>query len=243
MKKTFLMLFLIALITGVNAQNSISLEDLISVKTEEIFAVNATKASLWNNAITWANGISTDIEKSVDLEDKENGTIILKIASYLPNEDGINEFSKIKTMMNLKIDCKDNKYRLIFSNFTSSVEADRSKDVRYLPTSQLEKMVSELELVTDLSSYQFNSEVIWSFDNIIKAIDVYSERNKKHKSIIDSEDSNSRKGKKEISSRERYINENNKYINYLNFILKGFGLTINEVRKDINEMMQINDDF
>lgn len=69
--------------------------------------------------------------------------------------------------MNVKIDCRENKYRIIFSNFTSSVQPDRNVETEYLPTSSLESMIEELEMITKLSEYDFKKETSWGYDNII----------------------------------------------------------------------------
>lgn len=235
-----MMLCLIALITG-NAVAQIKYSEL-NVDTEYITEVNNSKNSLFLNAQTWANANTKEREVSVETSDKETGTLILKTSSKLPSKKGINSYSIIKVQMNVKIDCRDNKYRITYSNFTSTVQPDRTIDVNYLGTSSLEEMIKELETIKWLAS-DLSKEVFWSYDQIVATRQKYLERNQKYKDEIATLDANSRKGKKEIKLKNKWIADNEMYINYLEYILKGFELAITNLQKSIGESMNVSDDF
>lgn len=241
MKKKLAMLCLIALITGNSfAQNTYS---EIGVKTEYITEVKGSKDYLFLNAQQWASTNTTEWNSSIDTSDKKSGTTILKVSSYLSSQNGVNNYSKIRVNMNVKIDCRENKYRIIFSNFTSNVRPDRNVSTEYLSTSSLESMIEELEMITKLSEYDFDKETSWSYDNIIKVREKYILQNKEYKEEILTFDSNSRKGKKEIKYRDECIKENEIIISYLDYILKGFGDKVTEINNSISKVMNVSDDF
>lgn len=239
--RTLLMLCLIALITGNSfAQNTYS---EIGTKTEYITEVKGSKDYLFLNAQQWASTNTTEWDSSIDTSDKESGTTILKVSSYLSKKNGVNSYSKIRVNMNVKIDCRENRYRIIFSNFTSSVQPDRNVETEYLSTSSLENMIEELEMIAKLSEYDFKKETSWGYDNIIRVREKYISQNKEYKEKILTFDSNSKKGKKEIKYREKWIKENEIIISYLDYILKGFGDKVTEINSSINKVMNVSDDF
>lgn len=243
MKRTLLTLISIAF-TVISIAQTKDYSEVIGAKTESITEVNSTKNSLWANTQTWANSVSTEYFKKVETADKENGTMILKVESYLPSGVyRVNEFSKIKVMMNIKIDCRDNKYRAIFSNFTSIIEPDRTVEVKNLTATQLTNMTNELERIVELSSRDFGKETIWSIDNIISAKNIYLQRNRDHKAAIEKQDGESKKGKKEVENMKSWIAGNNETIAFFDFILKGFGKKTDEIKKNINNSMNVSDNF
>lgn len=215
----------------------------IGTQTEYITEVKSQKTSLFLNAQTWANTNTTERGVNIETTDKESGTLILKVTSKLPTESGINSYTIIKVQMNVKIDCRDNKYRIRYSNFTSTVQPDRTINTEYLSTSSLEKMINELEVVEKLASTSFDNEIFWGYDKIISAINKYSDENKNYENEIASFDAESKKGKKEIKWRNSWIADNNSYINYLKYILKGFGTTIKNVQESLSTAMNVSDDF
>lgn len=218
--------------------------DIIKIKGETVTDIKSTKNALWQNAQTWSDALSTEYNKKVDTKDKENGTIILKIETYLQsNVVGMTEFSKIKVMMNLKIDCRDNKYRTIFSNFTSIIDLDRNANINNLDEYQLRKMVVELERIAYLSKQDFNEEVIWDIDKVLSAKNKYILSNKEHQSVISQQDEATKKGLKEVKIRNLWIEGNNQKIAFLDFILTGFAMKIDKIKAEINKSMGVKDDF
>lgn len=240
MKKFLLGLCLLALSTGIAVAQSSYSE--LSVQTEYITEVKSSRDALFINAQTWANANTTERNVSVETSDKGTGTLILKVSSKLPRKEGINDYSVINVQMNVKIDCRDGKYRVTYSNFTSTVQPDRTIDVQYLGTSSLQSMIEELEAVEKLAT-GFGKEVYWGYDKIVAAKHKYLEQNKRYKDEIAALDANSKKGKKEIKWNNRWIEENNVYINYLDYILKGFESAITDFQTSISKAMNVSDDF
>jgi hypothetical protein len=241
--RTFLMLCLVALITG-SAYAQKDLSDVIGAKTEKITEVNSSRNSLWINAHTWANAVSTQFEKRIDTEDKESGTMILTIEANIPTEAGMNEYSKIKATMNLKIDCRENKYRSVFSNFTASISPDRNVNVDYLTEKQLDGMVQELNRVAQLSEKHFNQKMLWGIDDILSVKDNRIKQVNDYEQEITMLDAESKKGKKEINKRQVWIKLiNEREIAYLDCILTGFGKIVSTLQEDIDKNMNVSDDF
>ncbi|WP_316819256.1 DUF4468 domain-containing protein [Pedobacter nyackensis] len=243
MKKSILTLLTISLSICAFAQEN-DYSGAIGTKTESVTESNNNKNSLWSSATAWANSVSTDYQKKILSEDKDNGTIILKVESYLPSGTaGINEYSKIKVIMNVKIDCRDKKYRTILSNFTSAIGIDRSVEVNNLPATQLESMMKELQCIKDLSVRDFKNEAAWNIDNILSAKNKYLARVKDDQEAISLQDVGSKSGAKEVKKRTAWIAANNETISFLDFILKGFGKKTDEINASLNKSMKISDDF
>lgn len=240
MKKYILAIGLFLIGSHISAQD-ISSE--IGSETEFVTEVSSSKNSLFLNAQTWASGNSTERGVEIETVDKETGTVILKVSTKLPRKEGINSYSIIYVQMNVKIDCRDNKYRVTFSNFTSSVSADRSIEQNYLSTSSLQEMIKELKLVTRLAETRFDKEVFWGLEKILEAKEYYQKQNVDYREAIASFDATSKKGKKEIKWRESWIEENDGYINYLSYILHGFGNTVREIHQSLSKSMNVSDDF
>ncbi|AMR34193.1 hypothetical protein A0256_23435 [Mucilaginibacter sp. PAMC 26640] len=243
MKKQLLTIFAIAISKIVLAQTN-DYSETIGAKTELIKEVKKDKNSLWSNAQLWASSLSTQFYKKIEIQDKENGTMIIKVENYLPSGiNGMNEFSKIKLMMNLKIDLRDNKYRAIFSNFTSTVAANQNIDVNNLSSGQLTSMTIELERIVQLSTNDFKEEVIWSIDSILSAKDRYMKRISEINLSLNKVDIESKSGKKESIKMKNWIGQLNNKITYLDFILTGFGKTTDELKNSLNSSLAITDTF
>jgi hypothetical protein len=235
-------LFCLIIITSIvtNAQN---ISDVIGVENEYVSRVDGLKGSLYIKAMAWATSNNPDRYVTVETEDKESGTIIVSITNTLPKKDGVCIYSEVISKMNAKIDCRDNKYRIIFSNFTANVSADRSVNTDYLGTSELELMIKELEMVARISETRFNEKSLWGFDSIVSSKKHYEDIVKNFKEEMAQFDSSSKKGIKEISKREKWIIANQKYITYLDYILKGFGIVISDAVKSLDKYMTNTDDF
>ena len=241
MKKLIFELCLFALSTGsIIAQYAYS---ELNVKTEYITDVQNSRDALFINAQTWANANTTKRITSIETSDKGTGTLILKTSSQLPSTKGINYYSKINVQMNVKIDCRDNKYRISYSNFTSTVQSDETIDFQYLGISSLREMQKELETPIRLATDDFGKEVYWGYDQIIAVKQKYLEQNQKFKNEITTFEASCKKKKKEINLNNKRIAKNEMYINYLDYILRGFEHTITDLQKSIDKAMNICDGF
>ena len=223
-----------------NAQN---IPDYIGVEDEYITNVESSKGSLFIKAMAWASINDPNRIVKVKTDDKESGTIIVTITKILPKMDSICIYSEVIVQMNAKIDCRDNKYRISFSNFTANVSADRSVNTDYLTTSQLDLMIKELEMIARLSETRFNEKTLWGFDGIVSSIQHYEGVIENYKAEISDFDNSTKKGKKEISKREKWISANQEYLSYFDYILKGFGNTVTDAVKSLSKSMNTTDDF
>lgn len=243
MKKIALILLTLAFSSIAIAQTG-EFSTIIGTETESITDIGKNKNNLWSNAQAWANSVSTEYQKKIVSEDKDNGTMILTVETYLPGGTaGMNEYSKVKAIMNLKIDCREKKYRTIFSNFASAIGVDRTVETKLLSSTQLNSMIKELQRVEDLSVRDFKKETIWGIENILSAKSSCFLRIKEHQSVIDSQDKESKSGKKEVNKRTAWIAANNETIAFLDFILLGIGKKVNEINENINKSMMISDNF
>ena len=78
----------------------------------KIVTTQLSKSELWINAKKWISSSFNNYKHTVDMEDKESGTIILKINS----SDNVSAYLTYKINATLKIDIRENKYRYSFSN-------------------------------------------------------------------------------------------------------------------------------
>ena len=240
MKKIITMICLVMMATCLMKGQDVSEE--IGTKTEYINEVQSGKASLFLNAQTWATSNTTDRKVTIEASDKEAGTIILKVSEQLPRTSGINTYSIIKVQMNVRIDCRDNKYRVSFYNFTSTVQPDNTVESEFLSTKNLQNQIKELEMVTRLSEKDFGKEMYWGLEKMISAREKYKSQNERYKEQIGTFDSSTKKGQKEIQYRKDWISENDEYVNYLNYILKGFGGGVTNVYNSLSKAMNVSDD-
>lgn len=223
-----------------NAQNT---SEYIGVEDEYIVNVESSKSSLYIKAMAWVSSNDPDRIIKVETGDKECGTIIVTITKRLPKKDSVCVYSEVIVQMNAKIDCRDNKYRIGFSNFTANVSADKSVNTDYLTASQLELMIKELEMIARLSETRFNEKTIWGFDGIVSSIQHYEGIIENYKAEISDSDTSTKKGRKEISKREKWISVNQEYLSYFDYILKGFGNAVSDAVKSLSKSMNTTDDF
>ncbi len=223
-----------------NAQN---ISEYIGVEDEYIGNVESSKSSLYIKAMAWASSNDPDRIVKVETGDKESGTIIVTITKRLPKKESICVYSEVIAQMNAKIDCRENKYRIVFSNFTANVSADRSINTDYLGTSELEKMIKELEMIARVSETRFNEKSLWGFDGIVKSRQHYEDVIRSFKAEITDFDNSTKKGKKEIGKREKWISANQEYLLYFDYILKEFGNAITDAVKSLSKSMTTTDDF
>lgn len=242
--KKYVSTLLLTILYSIGFAQTSDYSNVIGSKTESIIEIDKNKNNLWLNAQSWANAVSTEYQKKIVSEDKDNGTMILTIETYFPGGTiGMNEYSKVKAIMNLKIDCREKKYRTMFSNFASAIGVDRTIETKFLSSTQLNTMIKELQRVEDLSVRDFQKETIWNIENILSAKSSCLSRIKEHQSVIDSQEKESKAGKKEITKRTAWIAANNETISFLDFILIGIGKKVNEINENITKSMKVSDNF
>lgn len=215
----------------------------IGSQTEFVETVQNSKSSLFLKAITWASTNTTEMDVKIKNSDKEIGTLLLTVTKRIPKKEGINEYSFIDVSMNVKIDCRDNKFRVMFSNFISKTLINTDADLRYLPSNTLQKMLKELEKVQWLGEMRFDNSLIWECEKIIEVKDLYENRNSRKRTDISQIDATTKKGEREIKKIRESIEENDKYIGHLTYILKSIGVTVKDVYYSIHKELITPDDF
>lgn len=85
----------------------------------EVVLTELSKSEMWINAKKWISSSFKDYKHTVDMEDKESGTIIIKFTFQ-----GTSRWKFINHIIDatLEIDVRDNKYRYTFSDVTYRLE-------------------------------------------------------------------------------------------------------------------------
>ena len=128
-----------------------------------------------------------------------------------------------------------------------SVEISKIANALEIKPGQVKKIVKEmqkeLETPIRLATDDFGKEVYWGYDQIIAVKQKYLEQNQKFKNEITTFEASCKKRKKEINLNNKRIAKNEMYINYLDYILRGFEHTITDLQKSIDKAMNICDGF
>ena len=136
--KKCLLLFSVLLVTlAVNAQADFK---------EEVVETTLTKEVMWNNLKKWVSSSFNSSKNVVDLEDKENGVLIIKSRFSIPS------FAKILDLRAepvLQIDVRDNKYRIRLSDEYINIGPDLSSRDG-LSSDELREMANDLELIVNV---------------------------------------------------------------------------------------------
>lgn len=103
MKRIFVIYFLALITLGTNAQSDFPTED-----NWKVVITNNNKTTLWGNLKRWISDEFSSYEYTVDMEDKEEGMIIVKFSTY---DNNFLKFHGLLINMSLQVDVKDNKYR------------------------------------------------------------------------------------------------------------------------------------
>ena len=115
--KRYFIIYLLALITlGAKAQSDLFIED-----NWKVVSTNNNKATLWGNLKRWISEEFSSYEYTVDMEDKEEGMILVKISTY---ENYFLKFHGLHMYMSLQVEVKDNKYR--YKIFNSNYQITRN---------------------------------------------------------------------------------------------------------------------
>lgn len=137
MKKCLLLFSVLLVALTVNAQTDFK---------EEVVETTLTKDVMWNNLKKWVSSSFNSSKNVVDLEDKENGVLIIKSRFSIPS------FTKILDLRAepiLQIDVRDNKYRIRLSDEYINIGPDLSSRDG-LSTGELREMANDLELIVNV---------------------------------------------------------------------------------------------
>lgn len=127
MKRYFIIYFLALITLGTKAQSDLPIED-----NWKVVSTNNNKATLWGNLKRWITDEFSSYESTVDMEDKEEGLIIVRFSTY---ENDFLNFHGLLINMSLQVEVKDNKYR--YKTFNSNYQITQKNmysDVNRLPS-------------------------------------------------------------------------------------------------------------
>jgi len=197
----------------------------------EIVQTQLTKSEMWINAKKWISSSFKDYKHTVDMEDKESGTIILKFVFY-----GSSSWDFIDYTINasLKIDVRDNKYRYTFSDVTYSLEPSeiiKDGNFTYWSSYLLETSKSYLEAARIITNK--GPIVDSSLQNDVKNYKAVLDNTVKYK--------NEKDAKKNKFTKE-YMKANSFY-ELTQAIESGYTLMRNYLVSSLKEAMVIVDDF
>lgn len=135
---------------------------------EEIVNCNSNKSLLWSNLKRWVAVSFVSYKHTVDMEDKESGTMVVKFSI---TDDHAGTFTTSATSAVLQVDVKDNKYKVKVSDpiFEVKPNSECSGDISWMPSSVLESAKIEMQAALNLSQHG-----IGSYDELKKAIDTYT---------------------------------------------------------------------
>ena len=174
MKKLLFVVSLLLATTSVLSQNYTlpSFSDMAHSKstgkaTDEngcVVECHLNKSVLWSNLKRWISKKFTSYKYTVDMEDKEGGTLIIKFNKF--DEIGASSYVSLRIDATIQVDIKDKKYRYKISD-ASFVLAPNSKcdNINYLPTRILEMASLSLQAARNLSS---NTDIPKGLDFLIK---------------------------------------------------------------------------
>ena len=196
----------------------------------EVVPSQLSKSELWINAKKWISSSFRNYKHTVDMEDKESGTIILKFTSSLDFAGGI--YVKYKINATLKIDIRENKYRYTFSDVTYSVEPSSflEGNLSYLPKDHLEE--AEIYLLA-AKTLAYRNSVSPSLKNDIISYKREMENTKKYKN---------EKDEKKNKVTKEYKKAEAKY-EIAQSIESGYNSMRSEVGQSLKEAMEFKDDF
>jgi len=116
---------------------------------EGVYESSLTKDQLWSNLKRCIATSFKSYKHTVDMEDKEAGTMIIKFNSF---DESFSSYTSLTLSATLQIDVKDNKWRYQITDTEYSLAPNSSLDnISYMSTSSLEKAIDELEVAKNLS--------------------------------------------------------------------------------------------
>lgn len=140
MRKILLAMMLAVIAVGANAQGTGNPLD----ESGRIVQCNLSKDKLWSNLKKWVAKEFVSYKYTVDMEDKDAGTLILKFNNF--DERGGGAFLSLTINATLQIDVKENKYRYSISNASFKLTPNSMCDnLTYASTPFLKR--AKLEMV------------------------------------------------------------------------------------------------
>lgn len=114
---------------------------------------------------------------------------------------------------------------------------------RNLSVETLSLAKSQLEIVEDLSNYEFDNSTSWDMTKIPILYSQYKEILEKNKSDYNKLQQEPKKKKKDIEFAQYRIDKSQKYVTFLGNIIKSVNNEIKSIQTDIQNKMNNSDDF
>ena len=187
-------------------------------KTEYINEVNVSKEVLYTRLLLWFSSSQNDVKKECTLQSKESGTLVGKIEFPLPVRFEVNDYLKETVRCNLKIDCRENKYRLTFTDAEYISKQNLQSNPKYMSTESIKIAKKQFEAVVDISKSLFNNSTTWQLNILEKERDYHTK-----------------------NLRSDKTNENSFFL--INHIVTETYKKLYEIKQRINENVTIVDDF
>lgn len=219
MKQVLPILFLLFGIT-INAQSF-----------EKIFETKISQKQEFANFLSWSSQNQVFIKnKEILSKDSENGQILTSLSAF--NSDA---FLNYATSMTLKADLRENKYRLSTSDPVIVVSP---KDFSYgMSTSVAQIVLKDLESAKRISE-KMKSVTEWQYSKLSELIPEFETELSAEKVKL-----TALTKKREIERQNSKIEEIEKDISKVKSIIKMTDDLIDELYKDINKVVNVNDDF
>lgn len=202
-----------------------------NAQIQEIVQTTLDKNTMWTNAKLWISQKFSSYESAVDMEDKDNGILVIKMKNPFQVKDI--RFVQMAYSCDIKLEIKDNKYR--YTIYNQEVIPSPSVNTKDMSYDELRTAEKELQFIVDFSSeYYLSNDGKWKMDSDFEKL--VSE----YKYKLDSTEKFKNKKKTKIS--EDWVSAN---INYT--MLSGVWDAYNDINlyliKSIKENMGITNDF
>lgn len=199
--------------------------------------------ALFIRALQWCTESNTLFIKNITTQDKESGTILGNILFSLPESYMVNGYLKETIKANIKIDCRDNKYRISLSNFTYSSKPNIPGSPTDLSTETLELAKSQFEIISNLSRSQFNNSITWNIEKMPVLYKYYNDKLIEYQSELSKLQQAEKKKKKDIELATYEVDEYKKYMDFIGNIINGTNKQVELIKSDIDKKINISDDF
>ncbi len=137
MKKCLLFLSFLLMSIVINAQSDFK---------EEVIETTLNKNAMWINLKKWVSSNFNSYKYVVDLEDEDNGVLIVKYKSSVSCLSKILDISMEST---LQIDVRNNKYRIRISDEYIKMDSN-DVDVDNLTSGMREKYIGDLKVILEI---------------------------------------------------------------------------------------------
>ena len=145
MKKILLFMTVLMVAVCANAQEKYDygLDEVVQTS-------DYNKSILWSNLKRWISKSFTSYKYTVDMEDRESGTIIIK---FNKKANTVGDYVDVYLYATLEVNVKDNKYRYKISDGEFSVSpSSRIRYISSLPTEYLNKAKVELTAAENIGT-------------------------------------------------------------------------------------------